>query len=131
MEEIFITESTKNTPYVCVNYTNGIIDVKGRSSPENTMEFYNPFIKAIALLQNAKTPNVEANFKLIYFNTSSARCVYLIIKELKTLENKGKKVTINWFAEEDDEDMVETGLDFQDIVDIEINIQMTKTSGEY
>ena len=95
------------------------------------MEFYEPFIKAISLLRSAETSEVEANFKLIYFNTSSARCMYLIMKELKAIENMGKKVTINWFAEEDDEDMVETGLDFQDIVDIEINIQMTKTSGEY
>ncbi|MEQ9466037.1 MAG: DUF1987 domain-containing protein [Ekhidna sp.] len=129
MEEVFITESTRTTPYTCVNYSNGKVDVKGRSSPENTMEFYDPFIKAIALLKETGQPKIEANFRLIYFNTSSARCIYLIIRELKTLEEHGKKVTINWFAEEDDEDMVETGLDFQDIVDIDINI--TKTSGEY
>lgn len=128
MKNIFIKEATRTTPYACVNYQSGVIKLGGRSSPENTMEFYEPFLKAISLMSKMSKPEITAKFKMMYFNTSSARCIYLIIKELKKLQDRGKKVKVVWFAEEDDEDMLETGMDFQDILGIAINIQMIKNA---
>ncbi|SNS91661.1 protein of unknown function [Ekhidna lutea] len=131
MKESYIREATRTTPYACVNFQAGKIELQGRSSPENTMEFYEPFIRAITMIGKLNKEKIEADFKLMYFNTSSARCIYLIVKQLKRLEDSGKNVVINWYAEEDDEDMLETGMDFQDIVDINFNIIMTKSTDEY
>ncbi len=128
MRQSFKCESTRTTPYASVNYQAGKIELSGRSSPENTMEFYEPFLRAIAAMRIAKQQTIQADFKLMYFNTSSARCIYLIIKQLKKLQSYDKRVSINWYAEEDDEDMLETGMDFQDIVDIEFNIIMVENS---
>ncbi|WP_425389427.1 DUF1987 domain-containing protein [Ekhidna sp.] len=122
MKESFIRKPTKTTPGAGVNYEKGKVVLKGRSSPENTMEFFEPFLKAISSLAKAKCEKVTASFRLVYFNTSSARCIYLTIKELKKLELQGKTVGINWFAEEEDEDMIETGLDFQDMVGMDFKI---------
>lgn len=128
MKQPYITEATKTTPLTCVDYKTGRVMIKGRSSPENTMEFYDPFLEAIAVLGESDHQDIKASFKLIYFNTSSARCIYLIIKELKTLLEKGKNVRINWYAEEDDEDMIDTAEDFQDIIGIEFNIKIYSAS---
>ena len=128
MKESYIKEATRTTPYACVNYQAGIIKLGGRSSPENTMEFYEPFLRAIAMMSKSAKNDIKAKFKMMYFNTSSALCIYLIIKELKKLEDKGKNVKVIWFAEEDDEDMLETGMDFQDIVGITIHIEMIKSA---
>ncbi|WP_436518034.1 DUF1987 domain-containing protein [Ekhidna sp. To15] len=126
MKALFITESTKTTPHASVNYRSGKIELSGRSSPENTMEFYDPFIKAIVLMSRLKRPKIEANFKMVYFNTSSARCIYLVVKVLKKLQDCGKQISINWYADEDDEDMIETGMDFQDIIGIKFNFRSTE-----
>jgi hypothetical protein len=36
----------------------------------------------------------------------------------------GNSVRINWFYEEDDEDMEESGEDFQEIIDVPITMNM-------
>jgi hypothetical protein len=58
--------------------------------------------------------------KLEYFNTSSSKCLVEIFRKLEQLQDSGKNVLINWFYEEDDEDMQESGEDFQEIIDIKI-----------
>jgi len=114
-----------------MNYTDGSIYIKGKSSPENTPEFYNPVFKAISDFQFADRKDITANLQYVYFNTSSARCIYMILTKLKKLQDLGKNVTVNWYAEEDDEDMIETGMDFQDIVDIHLNIELIEVSNAY
>jgi len=126
--EQYITKATKTTPFTCVDYKTGRVLIKGRSNPENTMDFYGPFLKAISKLGHSEKKEITASFKLIYFNTSSARCIYLIVKLLKELQEKGKKVKINWYAEEDDEDMIDTGMDFEDIIGIPFNIRLVEVS---
>lgn len=125
MKKEYLLEPTKMTPYVLVNYNKGVIYIKGRSSPENTLEFYEQVFEAIAAFEFEEQETITANLEYLYFNTSSARCIYLILSELTKLKDLGKKVIVNWFAEENDEDMVETGQDFQDIVDLEFNIRKT------
>jgi hypothetical protein len=58
----------------------------------------------------------EVNIKLEYFNTSSSKCILDVFKKLETV--KGTDMTINWFYEEDDEDMLEAGEDYQAIISI-------------
>lgn len=124
----FLREPTRTTPYVKVNFSTGEFDIKGRSSPENTLAFYEPIFKAILHLKKFEAEDITANFSMLYFNTSSARCFFMIIKLLKKLKDSGKNVIINWYADEDDEDMQETGLDYQEIVDIEFNIHLVDES---
>ena len=56
------------------------------------------------------------NIQLEYFNTSSSKCILDDFKKLETLS--GTSITINWYYEEDDEDMLEAGEDYQALVDI-------------
>ncbi|WP_258105302.1 DUF1987 domain-containing protein [Marinoscillum sp. MHG1-6] len=119
---------TTSTPFVRISFDEGVLDISGRSSPENTLEFYQPIIDTVAKFAGEGKDHITANFQYEYFNTSSARCIFLIIKELKKLNEAGIGITINWIVDEDDEDMEETGLDFQDMVDLEFNIKII--SGE-
>lgn len=126
--EYFLREPSRTTPYVKVDYNTGEMTLKGRSSPENTIGFYDPVFKAIDRLATHKPEKVTANFRMLYFNTSSARCFFMIIKLLKKLKNTGHDVIINWYADEDDEDMQETGMDYQEIVEIPFNIHLVDES---
>ena len=58
------------------------------------------------------------NIQLEYFNTSSSKCILDIFKKLELIYKKGSKVQINWYYEEDDEDMFEAGEDYQSIINI-------------
>jgi hypothetical protein len=54
--------------------------------------------------------------KLEYFNTSSSKCILDLFKKLERLD--GTEVSINWYFEEDDEDMEEAGEDYQAIINL-------------
>ena len=38
--------------------------------------------------------------------------------------NKGNNISVNWFYEEDDEDMQESGEDFKEIISLPINMSV-------
>ncbi|MEQ9404783.1 MAG: DUF1987 domain-containing protein [Cyclobacteriaceae bacterium] len=114
----FIREAKSTTPYVEINYNDGHIQLKGVSHPENVFTFYNPIFQAIKAMKHEPVQEVVVDFVLEYFNTSSARCLFLILKEVKELGLSGKKLTINWHYEEEDEDMLETGEDFQELIEL-------------
>ena len=117
----FTKEPTRTTPYVNINHESGVFEIQGTSSPEHAMAFYDPVYQAIAEFSTHPSEKIEAHFRMIYFNTSSARCIFKIIKEFKDLADQGKEVVINWHFEEDDDDMEDTGRDFMDLIDMPFN----------
>ena len=65
---------------------------------------------------NSKSDTV-VNIQLEYFNTSSSKCILDVFKKLESVNGK-TTITINWHYEEDDEDMLEAGEDYQAIINI-------------
>ncbi len=114
MEDINI-QGTPKTPTVEFNSSNGALLLKGRSIPENSIEFYRPLIDWIANYSKQPQDQTEVCIKLEYFNTSSSKCILDVFKKLETL---GEKVSIKWYYEEDDEDMLEAGEDYDAIINI-------------
>lgn len=114
MEDIRI-EGTPKTPSVEFNTAGGSLEIKGRSIPENSIEFYKPLIEWIESYAKAPQANTVVNIQLEYFNTSSSKCILDLFKRLEVIN---KEITINWYYEEDDEDMLEAGEDYDAIINI-------------
>ncbi|MBS3769493.1 MAG: DUF1987 domain-containing protein [Bacteroidales bacterium] len=117
MESLSI-EGTNKTPSVKLDPVSGVIEIKGRSIPENSIEFYRPIVEWLD--EYAKNPNKKTtvNVQLEYFNTSSSKCILDIFKKLESLKKSRNEVIINWYYEEDDEDMLESGEDYESIIRI-------------
>jgi hypothetical protein len=115
MEPIKI-QPTRITPAVILDPARGIFRMYGRSSPENSVQFYEPIIDALS--NKISVQRVDVRIKMEYFNTSSSKCIYDILKEIKRLEKKGKEVMVRWYYDEDDEDMLEAGEDYSDLLDL-------------
>jgi len=108
-------EGTAKTPTIEFN-DNGELLIKGRSIPENSIEFYKPLIDWINGYKESPKSNTKVKIQLEYFNTSSSKCILDVFKKLETITSS--KVTVLWYYEEDDEDMLEAGEDYQAIIDI-------------
>ncbi len=109
---------TAKTPTVELNADKGLIEIKGRSIPENSVEFYAPVIEWLEAYAKSPKAETEVNIQLEYFNTSSSKCLLDVFKKLEVIFKDGIEMTINWFYEEDDEDMLEAGEDYQSIIKI-------------
>ena len=117
MEPISI-EGTPKTPTVQFNAEQGIIEIKGRSIPENSIEFYKPLVDWLEDYKSDPLPKTKVNIQLEYFNTSSSKCILDVFKKLEAIHKSKNEVEINWYYEEDDEDMLEAGEDYESIIRI-------------
>ncbi|PIZ05550.1 MAG: nuclear pore complex subunit, partial [Flavobacteriales bacterium CG_4_10_14_0_8_um_filter_32_5] len=81
------------------------------------IEFYKPLIEGLEAYNQNPQPTTNVDIQLEYFNTSSSKCVLDVLKKLEVI-NGNSKVTINWYYEEDDEDMLEAGEDYQAIINV-------------
>lgn len=114
MENI-ILQPTPKTPSVKLDAQTGMVEIKGRSIPENSLEFYKPLIEWVEKYSADSQSETNVHIQLEYFNTSSSKCLLDFFKRLETINNK---VVINWYYEQDDEDMLEAGEDYEAIINV-------------
>ena len=111
-------EGTPKTPTVRFDGSKGIIEIKGRSIPENSIEFYRTLVNWLEEYAQVAQPQTQVNIQLEYFNTSSSKCILDVFKKLEAIHKVNQGVSINWFYDEDDEDMLEAGQDYETIIRI-------------
>lgn len=116
MENLKLEGSAK-TPSISFSPA-GKLELRGRSIPENSVEFYKPLHDWVEAYGQNPSSDTIVDIKLEYFNTSSSKCILDLFKKLEAINGKGTEVTINWYFEMDDEDMEEAGEDYQAIISI-------------
>jgi len=116
--ETLVIEGTQKTPSVNFDASKGVLEIKGRSIPENSIEFYRPLVEWLEKYKNNPAPKTEVHVQLEYFNTSSSKCILDLFKKLEDIVKAQHEVVINWYYEEDDEDMLEAGEDYESIIKV-------------
>lgn len=130
MEPLHLEGSSK-TPQVHFDPSTGLLELKGRSIPENSIDFYKPLIDWID--KYGRTPNGKTalHVQLEYFNTSSSKCILDVFKKLEAIRAAGSEVTVLWHYEADDEDMLEAGEDYAGIINVPFKmIQIAEVDGK-
>lgn len=115
MEPIII-EGTSKTPSVRFDLNEAVFEIKGRSIPENSVEFYKPLVDWLESYKESPLQKTVVNIRLEYFNTSSSKCILDVFKKLEVIHKAKNEVEVNWYYEEDDEDMLEAGEDYESII---------------
>ena len=116
--ETLLIEGSPKTPTIKFDWDRGFLEIKGRSIPENSIEFYKPLVDNLEKYSSSPKSATTVNIQLEYFNTSSSKCILDVFKKLENINKGGSAVVINWHYEADDEDMLEAGEDYQAIINI-------------
>lgn len=126
MEKMHI-EATKYTPEINLDAEKGLIQIKGKSYPENTFEFYAPVIEWIQeYFKNPKEVTI-VELEIIYFNSSSSKLFFDLFDILDEMKDQ-YKIIIKWLYDEENEYALEAGEDFiEDFEDLDIQL-ITKKS---
>lgn len=129
MSALFLEGSPK-TPHVNFDPESGLLELKGRSIPENSIDFYKPLIDWLDRYGRSPQPKTALHVQLEYFNTSSSKCILDLFKKLEGVRATGNEVTVLWHYEADDEDMLEAGEDYAGIINIPFKmIQVEEVDG--
>jgi hypothetical protein len=130
--------ATLTSPEIKFSPEENIFFMRGVSCPEDVREMYYPVIewfKALAdslLLVETNKYSQEMPLKfqidLAYFNSSSAKFLYDIILELKRLVTAAIPVRVEWYYDEEDIDLQESGADIASLIGMEF-VYIPKKSG--
>ena len=128
--EPLIIEETENSPAVSFDASSDRFVISGKSRPENTDKFYAPIINWIMkfdkILSDREVEKTDKAlqvfvFKFEYFNSTSAKNIAEIILLLKSFVEKGHKINIEWHFPKFDDDMMDTGKEFSNMVDLKFD----------
>lgn len=113
--DTFVVEASAKTPAVLLDASKGILLLKGRAIPENSVDFFEPINNWID--DYCSQPNVETvlQIRLEYFNTSTSKCLLDIFRKFENLKSESK-ISVQWYYEIGDDEMEEAGEDYQAIV---------------
>lgn len=121
MENFSIKGSTY-IPTVNFDAQSGVLEISGESYHEYTIEFFQPIFEWLNNFLVEPNRSFVFNFKMTYFNTSSSRRFLEVFDLLETYsKNKNGKVEVNWYYKEGDLDMLESGEEYADDVDLKFN----------
>ncbi len=121
MEKIVITETAK-TPQITFDAERGFFEIKGKSIPENSFSFYAPLLDYLDTYSARPADRTILNVKFEFFNTSSTNRIHAMFKKFEKMYLGNSDVTIRWFCENDDENMLEAGEDFKTILQVPFEI---------
>jgi len=119
MNELRISPK-KNTPEVILD-PKGTIKLTGRSMGENVTEFFKQIEDWVDeyICDPADITCVE--FHMEYLPTFTTRFYISFLSKISSVKLTNKKVNINWYYDEGDEDILEKGECISSVLDIPFN----------
>jgi hypothetical protein len=123
MEKLFI-DQTKSTPQIDFDPETNELRLKGQSYPENAFKFYEPVLKWVDeyLTLAEGEIQIDLEFEMPYINTSSAKCIMMLLDRFETAHSRGKTISINWYYDDDNESSLECAEEFREDVSLPFNI---------
>ncbi|MBE9468534.1 MAG: DUF1987 domain-containing protein [Bacteroidetes bacterium] len=113
-------QGNNSTPTINFDYDKGLVEISGRSIPENALKFYIPLIQWVSDYRENPKPKTTINFTIEYFNTSSSKSILQILKVLEQIYEDGYNIVLNWIYKDDD--IMEIGEDYQMLIHLPFNM---------
>lgn len=109
----YLIKKESKIPSVDFDVQNSVIIISGIIAPENPDIFFNALNNEFISIYNNYSP-ITIDFKLDYFNTGSARYLYLFLKKISNYNN----IDFIWRYEENDEEIFESGKELENLCNI-------------
>ena len=111
MSRLFIAAGVR-TPQITFAFDKGEFSFEGESYPEDVRAFYDaPMGQFYDWLASSSGP-VRFEFKLVYFNSSTAKVIMDLMERLEEAASGGRECVIEWHYAEDDDNIKELREEF-------------------
>lgn len=113
-----IIKGTDRTLDIKLDKNSEVFEFTGKSRPEDTVVFFEPVFKWFEEYIKNPLPETTIKFNLEYFNSSTAKVLLRLLVKFEDYASDGHNINIHWYYRSMDEDMLESGEDFDSLVDI-------------
>lgn len=123
MERLYI-EKTRGTPQIDFDPSTNTLRVEGQSYPENAFKFYEPILLWIRDFLAAANSEIfiEIDFHMPYINSSSTKCIMMMLDEFEDYYSKGNPISIKWYYDDENESSYECAEEFKEDLTLPFNI---------
>lgn len=129
MENLYI-ESTETTPKIIFDLKNRKFELIGISRPEDVIAFYdsinykiNSYVNEVLEKEtDFSSFNFNLKFDLTYMNSASSKYILHLLDHFKKIFNKGSNITVDWYYDDVDDQILEDGEDLSDVIKIPFNL---------
>lgn len=122
MEKLLI-EASEDSPSILFDGEKGLIEIVGKSLPEDAVVYYTPLEKLVREYVQSPLKSTTVSFRFEYLNSSSTKKILEILTLLESLPPQGYQVAVNWFYKAEDEDMLEEGEEFRRMTSLHIALE--------
>ncbi len=134
--EVLKIKGTNVSPEVNFDHIAMTFEMAGYSRPENVRDFFLPvlswleeFVNELAQTKPSISKPIAFNFRMIYFNSSSAKFLFDMINRINAIHKMKVPVMINWYFDEEDEELKEAGEELSEMADFPFSYyEIKKTS---
>jgi hypothetical protein len=117
--EPLIIAATQETPGVNFDKDLGKFLIFGKSFPEEVKRFFDPIIYWLQEYEANSNEETKFEIRLEYFNSSTATMLLEVLYTLeKIILDRGKKVVVIWNYLEEDDDMLEVGVEYSEMIEV-------------
>jgi hypothetical protein len=129
MENLYI-ESTEFSPKIILDLKNRKFELIGISRPEDVIAFYesinykiNSYVNEVLEKEtDFSSFNFNLKFDLTYMNSASSKYILHLLDHFKKIFNKGSNITVDWYYDDVDDQILEDGEDLSDVIKIPFNL---------
>ncbi|MFP4620059.1 MAG: DUF1987 domain-containing protein [Bacteroidales bacterium] len=131
MKEKLYIPPTNYTPEVIFDPKRHKFKMSGVTRPEDAYEFFEPILSQTESFVKKTLEDIEQNkllnetfiimFDFEYMNSSASKYIFQIISHFKKFHEKRLNVSIFWYYDDPDDQILEDGEDFSEIINIPFN----------
>jgi len=108
-------------PKIIYEEIEGTVSIKGRAISTEVEDYFSDFLPYFKDCLEKKPMNLRISIDLEYFNTTASKLLMEFLYIAKETEKRGFHVSVNWYYEEEDEDMLYTGEDYENLSKLKFN----------
>ncbi len=120
--ERFYIEKTKGSPEINFDPDINVLVIRGQSYPENAFKFYEPVFKWVDYFLAGDRTSVHIEINLSYINTSSSKCIMMLLERFEKAYRDGMELTLNWYYDVENESELECAEDFKEDITLPMKI---------
>jgi hypothetical protein len=114
MQDLYIAR-TSDSPEIDFNFSLNQLNIRGEAFPEDPNQIFYPVLVSLEQYLNlVDDQDIEFNFHLTYFNSSSTKMLSNIFELLHKSACTSNRVILNWHYDEDDDTIKEFGDDIRE-----------------
>ena len=115
-------EGSFQSPAILLDANKGIFDFRGICFLTNAYEFFMPVLDWLNEYEKNLNSSSKFTFDFSYINTASQKMLFEVLKKLGKFAEKGHPVTIEWFYEDNDDDLKSLGDDLLCLINVPYKI---------